>query len=415
MRWIFIGVCAISVLTVTAFVWLTNVPQNNQHTFYTSVISESDSVNNMTLFGKIWIDEETTIVPLADGTVTDVKVSPGDKVKAGDILASLDIQAEDFEQYEKLKKLTQDSGSITALNKALKDISKLEKKGFYDALEASKKRSEVYSSLSQFMNYRSELQKQFDLTHGKILRAPFDGVVTDVRLKKGQRVSIKDERIDISIMVAPKNYKLGVELEVSDELLFRINKGQELLVSVPLSMDQVLKGIVTSISSQAYDDKKKRYFKVLGEVFPEKMGKMNLASGMKVVIDVNTVNEENLTWIPKAALDIHLDDHLVSAKMNFIKKPSRSVASSKMDDFSSSAHSDIDTLRDQSNVSRLISNDVFPLESHTTEVYLLTADNRVIQASIQKVRESGEMVAIEGKDLLGMRVITHYRPKGLLW
>ena len=413
MRWIFIGVCAISVISVSAFVWMTSVPQNNQHIFYTSVISESDSINNMTVCGKIWIDQETTLVPLADGTVTDVLVKSGDSVKAGDILASLDVSAQDFEAYEKIKNLTQDSGSITALNKALKDITKLENKGFYDTLEASKKRAEVYSSITQLMSYRSELQKQFDLTHGKIIRAPFDGVVTDVRLKKGQRVSTKDERYDISVTVAPKDFKLGVELEVSDELLFRLEKGQEFNVSVPLSLNDGLKGVVTSISSQAYDDKKKRYFKVLGEVYPSKSHKMNLASGMKVIIDVNTTSEENLTWIPKAAIDIHLDEKLVTTKMNFIKKVSRSIASSKSDDFKADTHSDIDTIRDQSTTSRLVANDVFPQESHVSEIYLLTADNRIIQASIQKVRESGEMIAIEGKDLRGMRVITHYRPKGL--
>lgn len=415
MRWMFIGVWIIAVVSVTSFVWFTRVPQGNQHVYYTSVISAGDGSAQMTVYGKIWIDKETTLVPLSDGNVSEVSVKPGDSVKAGQVLALLDLNPEDLIQYEKLKALTADTGSVEALNHSLEEITKLEKRGFYDAPEAAKKRSEVYSSLSQLMSYRSNLQKQFDQTQGKIIRAPFDGVVTDVRLRVGQRVSLKDEKVDVAVTVAPVPLKVGVELEVSDELLPKIVIDQELDVHIPLAQTSSFKGKVQSIAHQAYDDKRKRYFKVLGEVYPTESS-VALASGMKVVVNVHAASESDLTWIPKAALDIHIEDKNISARMNYVQKISRGIASSKGDDFKQNSHdAQQDNHKDQSSTSRLVSNEAFPLESQVFEIYLLTADNRVIQASIQKVRESGEMIAVQGKDLRGMRVITHYRPKETLW
>lgn len=415
MRWMFIGIWVIAVTSLSSFVWLTRVPGSNQHEYYTSVISANDALNHMTVYGKILIHDETTLVPLSDGNVTDVAVKAGDKVSAGQVLATLDFSPEDLEQFEKLKKLSADSGSVEALNENLATITKLEKSGFYDALEAAKKRSEIYSSISQFLTYRSNLQKQFDQTHGKILRAPFDGIVTDVRLKKGQRISVRDERAEISISVAPLTALVGVEMEIGDELLGKLKVGQEISVSVPLAQVQGVKGTVESVAQLAFDDKKKRYFKAIGKLHLESESKVVLASGMKVVVDVNTAREENLTWIPKAALDIHLDEKNVSTRMSFIPKGSRSIASSRSDDFHLASDANVDDIKDQSSASRLVGNDVFPNESNITEIYLLTADNRVIQASIKKVAESGEMIAVEGKDLRGMRVITHYRPKESLW
>lgn len=415
MRWIFIGVWVIAVSSVSAFVWLTQTPHSNQHTYYTSLISEGNSVNMMTLYGKVVIAKETTVVPLTDGTVTSVIVKPGDFVTKGTVMASLDLQVEDFRQYEKIKLLTQDTGPIENLNRTIAEIGRLEKSGFYDAIEASKKRSEVYSSLSQLMSFRENLQKQFNDTHGKMLVAPFDGYVTDVRLKPGQRVSVKDHHFDISITVAPENYKIGVELEVSDELLFKFKEGQHMNVSIPLSLDQGFSGVVTTIPSQAYDDKKMRYFKVLGEITTKSKNNTNLASGMKVVVAVNTIQDDSLTWIPKAALDIHLDDKVVSSKFNYVHKISRSIASSKVNDFKTTDSTTVDSLKDQSSASKIASNTLFPNESRISEIYILTPDNRVVMGSIQIIQEAGEMIAVHGKELRGMRVITHYKPKASVW
>ena len=58
------------------------------------------------MFGKILIDSEITLVPLAEGNVSEVLVKPGDYVQAGRILATLDMNKSDFEHYEKLKILT---------------------------------------------------------------------------------------------------------------------------------------------------------------------------------------------------------------------------------------------------------------------------------------------------------------------
>lgn len=412
MRWTILGVWIIGVITVTSFTLFTKTSKSGQHEYYTTLISENNSIDGMTVYGKVVIDNETTLVPTSEGTVTKVFVRPGDTVTEGSVLATLDLNKVDLEQYENLNKIIMESGTITGINRSLKEITRLEKDGFYDAVEASKKRADIYSNLSQIINYRNQLQKLYNETQGKIVRAPFKGVVLDVRLKEGQLVAIRDDKNEIGITMTPWNSKTGVELEIGDEHLSKMAVGQKLKISVPLSHDQNFTGVVKTISRHIYDDKKKRYFKVFAEV-DHKKNRNALASGMKVVVDVNTGKEDNLSWIPKSAFDIHLDDKIVTAHLSFLNNDERSIASTKSDDFKKKKEKV--NVAEQSVATKIVSNELFPAESQITEIFLLTADNRVVKASVLKTRESGEMVGVYGTALHGMRVITHYRPKEVLW
>lgn len=414
MRWLFIGVWLVLILSITSFVWLIKVPINNQHSYYTSLISESNTQSSMTVFGKIIFEEETTLLPASDGNVMEVLVKAGDTVTKGQILATLDFDINELNEYEKLKQLTLESGSIESLNNSLKKIAKLEKQGFYDATEASSKRSEIYTNLTRLMNYKTELKKQYDVTHGKIIRAPFDGIVTDIRLKKGQRVNIRDDQSFNLISVVPKNFKAGVEIEVSDELLFRLEKGQEISVSSPLSEDAIYKGSITAISHQAFDDKKKRYFKVIGKLNDLNPSGLKIASGMKVSVSIETSKESNITWIPKSSFDIFINKGLISSKIDYTPSATRSIASTKSRDFYDESNTN-NQESFESNVSRTVGNELFPKESQFSEIYLLMADNKIVEVKVLKIKESGEMVAVQGEELKGMRVITHYRPKESLW
>lgn len=414
MRWIFISVWVIAVICVTGFVWFMKTPTTSQYTYYTSVISDADSTDTVSVFGKVQIEKETMLLPTEEGNVTQVLVKAGERIKKNQVLATLDYKQQDLEDYQKLEMLTQDSGQVEKLNKMMAEITQLEKKGFYDALEASKRRSEVYSAISQFMNYKTGLKKLFDQTRGKIIVAPFDGIVTDVRLREGQRITLRDEKQDISISMAPADYQLSVELEVGDELLHKIKKDNYFSVNLPLNHDVYVEGQIKAISHQVYDDKKKRFFKVIGELQPKPEMKQKLASGMKVMVNVQTQVDDNWTWIPKAAFDIHIEDALVSSTLNFTGV-SRGIASSRAVDFKRDPNTGLDEQKNTSAAANSVSNQIFPAESNQTEVYLLSLNNRVIKANVTKVSESGEMVAIQGKDLKGMRVITHYVPKETPW
>lgn len=414
MRWIFISVWVIAVISVTGFVWFMKTPTTSQFTYYTSVISEAENTDTVSVFGKIQIEKETMLVPSEEGNVNQVFVKAGERIKKNQVLATLDFKHADLEDYHKLETLTQDAGQVEKLNKMMAEISQLEKKGFYDALEASKRRAEVYAAISQFMNYKVGLKKLFDETRGKIIVAPFDGFITDVRLREGQRVTLRDDKQDISISMAPDNYQLSVELEVGDELIYKIKKDHYFSINLPLNNDLYVEGQIKAISHQVYDDKKKRYFKVVGELQPKPEMKRKLASGMKVMVNVQTQIDDNWTWIPKAAFDIHLDDALVSSSLNFTGI-SRGIASSRAVDFKRDTSIAMDEQKNPSAASNSVSNQIFPSESNQTEIYLLTLNNKVIKANVTKVSESGEMVAIQGKDLKGMRVITHYVPKETPW
>jgi HlyD family secretion protein len=178
------------------------------------------------------------------GTVTEVLIEEGMEVKAGDVVARLDATVATTERDLAKAQLAQADANVKSLQAQLSEANrvaarnrKLVKTGAVSEarLTDSASRSEaLFAQLAQTKSAveaaRLEVQRRDDLLAKHVLRAPFDGMVTDKNAQPGEIISPMSAgggftRTGICTIVDMAS--LEVEVDVNEANIARISPKQE--------------------------------------------------------------------------------------------------------------------------------------------------------------------------------------------
>lgn len=407
-RKILVGSILILVFGVTSMLWLQQSSLKDQLEYSTSIISPQMNDKSFMAFGKIYFEQETQLSPTMEGLVTQVNVQPGDSVKQGQILATLDVDLVEVKKIEFLFALRAQAVNANKIEPYLKKINDLESQDHLSFIESSRLKAELLQMVGQQLNYQKSIEDRLLKFQGKVVTAPFDGIIRDVRLKIGQKVSLRDEPGTNSIFMTPPDSNYKVDLEIADDLMSYMTIGQEINISVPLANLKHIQGKITSIPQISFEDKKQRYFKVTASLNQTPMG---YYSGMRVNALIESTPIKGAIWIPKAAFDIHLDESKVIKMISFLDEGQHHLSSRTIANNRSEELKDENKAQGVSSLGKKTSNEVFPIESKQSEIYLLTEDHKVIKVNVLRGIESKNFVAVYAPSLVGSRVITHYKPK----
>ncbi|NLP46806.1 MAG: efflux RND transporter periplasmic adaptor subunit [Epulopiscium sp.] len=252
-------------------------------------VSVKDTIANTRSFtGKVVANEEVMIIPKLAGTVESIHVSLGDEVKKDTILFALeqDDISKAVQQAEVAVRLAK-KGIEQALNgmetatinyeitkentqKALLDLERT--KELYEQGAVSK------SQLEQVELAASSAQSQLDTVQGQItqaklgvqqaeeqlsqaeisyrqaidnlentiVKAPMDGVISSLNVKKGQIVG--NGQVAVTMVDMDKVY---VQIDVIEDIVNRLQVGQEVAVTIPAAFEEEVKSEVSYISPTA--------------------------------------------------------------------------------------------------------------------------------------------------------------------
>jgi macrolide-specific efflux system membrane fusion protein len=228
--------------------------------------------------------------PQAERTwpVTDVRVKPGDRVKAGDVLAT----ASTADARRDLARATADlrtaNINLTIARERLADAR--------DADDTDAERQALMqfyaaqNQQSQASTDRGAIQRQIKAA---TLRAPIDGVVAEVNITKGF-----DAPAGPAILVASTSFTVTTDVVESD--LADIELGQKATVTVD-AIGAELEGTVTAISPTASDSQ-------TGVVsYPVTITVANppatARAGMSADVTITTATATNVLTVPSTALN----------------------------------------------------------------------------------------------------------------
>ncbi|MSP69884.1 MAG: efflux RND transporter periplasmic adaptor subunit, partial [Bacteroidetes bacterium] len=164
--------------------------------------------------GKVEADESVTISPTFPGLVTSVFVTSGDRVKAGQVLAQIDISP--MKQQLEALKLQRD---------LLEDIYNRQKK-LWDLKIGTE--IQFLQSKTQYEATEKQvtgLQLQISMAS---LKAPMDGVVDAVHMKAGE-IAVAG----FSSIVVVNTSKLRVKAEVSEGYVTKVRNGNPVTLVFP--------------------------------------------------------------------------------------------------------------------------------------------------------------------------------------
>lgn len=244
------------------------------------------------------------VSPLAPGRVLEVKAKVGDRVRAGQTLATFDnLEAVDLgaqEQSARAEVARLNAQLIPATrqterSRRLADIGAGSEKDYeFSKAEEEGVRASIQSQQAVLEGLQQRLRRYGASGNGgsTVLKAPFAGVVIKAAVSAGDIVEPGREMFTVADLS-----KVWVQAEVYEKDLGRIRLGQDASIRVATYPDQTFPGRVTYISDVL--DPQTRTAKVRCEV---NNGDMRLKTDMFANIELPTKFTKRALAVPSTAL-----------------------------------------------------------------------------------------------------------------
>ncbi len=234
-------------------------------------------VETVTASGNIYPEVEVKISPDISGEITELNVAEGDSVKKGQVLARIfaDIYAlqrdEAASQVGQTQATVANSQAALEATKASLDQAKQaydRNKSLYDQKVISKAEFEQFETTyrSAQANYNAALQSikalqanvnaaQTGLTRANkdlgrtTLVAPMNGVISSLKVKKGERVAGNSFNVGTEMMTVADMSVLEVRVDVGENDIVKVNIGDSADIELDAYNNRKFRGIVTQIAS----------------------------------------------------------------------------------------------------------------------------------------------------------------------
>ena len=217
---------------------------------------EGNISQSLTLSGRLQPINVVTVIPEVAGLVKvkEVKVALGDMVKLGDILFVLDNehihdQIENLrlayesaqKNFERARENFENSKSNFARNEQLFNEGAISQQQFEQAkLAASDIQMEVLEA--QLEQSRFSYINSLEQLENTVVKAPISGYVSSINIQEKGMTTAQP-----SLMITDIS-SLEVEILVTEGMINRINKGQEIDMEISSIGNERIKGIVQTIS-----------------------------------------------------------------------------------------------------------------------------------------------------------------------
>ncbi len=256
---------------------------------------------------------------IAPGKITKIHVLPGQYVKRGAMLASL--QNPDFIEWQQTYLETE--GALLYLNREWERQKDLVEKEIAPQKQLDKIVSERAIAQAKLKGLQSKLQllgigiPSGELISSIALRSPMNGYVRDIKVNTG--IYVQPEQ---SLFEIVDNHHLHIDLKVFEKDLPYIKKGQNIQFSLQSQPNEVMNAHIFAIGKAL--DEMQRTVAVHAEIKDEKVA---LLPGMfveaRIILDdkkVSTLPEEAIT-VDKGLYYIFIKEATHEDKTHFKKIP----------------------------------------------------------------------------------------------
>jgi HlyD family secretion protein len=295
--------------------------------------------------GKVYPEVEVKISPDISGEITELNVEEGDSVTKGQVLARIYADIYALQRDEASSRVQQTSASVRNTQESLeglranleqaqmnydrnkklyedKVISKAELEQFETSLRSAKANlraaEQTLQSLQATVQGSRVGLSRADKDLGRTtLTAPMSGVISSLKVKKGERVAGNSFNIGTEMMTVADMSIIEVRVDVGENDIVKIHIGDSADVEVDAYSKRKFAGVVTKIASSTrsgtalasandvtnYEVRIRlspdSYQDLLKQRFP-------FRPGMNASADIKTRRVENVLAVPIAAVTARL-------------------------------------------------------------------------------------------------------------
>jgi HlyD family secretion protein len=241
------------------------------------VVQKRSIIETVSASGQIYPELEVPISPDISGEVVELNVTEGDSVRKGQVLARIyaDIYADQRNQaaaqvqssqatvansqagLEALRAQTDQSKTAMNRNKQLLDDGVISRAEYEQTETAYRTAQAQYNAAIQNVRSlqantqaaRTNLQMQSKNVARAVLTAPMDGVVTMLKVKKGERVVGTAQMAGTQMMTVADIRTMEVRVEVGENDIVKVSIGDSADVKVEAYNNRKFRGIVTKIAN----------------------------------------------------------------------------------------------------------------------------------------------------------------------
>lgn len=234
-------------------------------------------IETVTASGNIYPEVEVKISPDISGEVTELNVEEGDSVKKGQVLARIFADIYSLQRDQAASQVGQSQATVANSQAALEatkaslDQAKQaydRNKSLFDQKVISQAEFEQFQTTyrSAQANYNAALQNikslqanvnvaQTGLTKANkdlgrtTLVAPMNGVISSLKIKRGERVAGNSFNVGTEMMTVADMSVLEVRVDVGENDIVKVNIGDSADVELDAYNNRKFKGIVTQIAS----------------------------------------------------------------------------------------------------------------------------------------------------------------------
>lgn len=234
-------------------------------------------VESVSASGSIYPEVEIKISPDISGEITELNVEEGDSVKKGDVLARVFADIYALQRDEAASQVNRSQATVANSNAAMEALrASLDQakqaydrnKTLYDQKIISKAELEQFETTyrSAQANYNAakenirSLQAEVQTTQAgltkankdlsrTVLVAPMNGVISSLKVKKGERVAGNSFNIGTEMMTVADMSVLEVRVNVGENDIVKVKQGDSADIEVDAYNNRKFKGIVTKIAN----------------------------------------------------------------------------------------------------------------------------------------------------------------------
>jgi HlyD family secretion protein len=275
LKWILIILASIAVVFVIGSLVFGNKDKGEK--VAVEKVTKRMIIETVTASGNIYPEVEVKISPDISGEITELTVEEGDSVKRGQMLARIFADIYALQRDEAASQVGQTEASVANSQAALEatkaalDQAKLaydRNKSLHDQKVISQAEFEQFETTyrSAQANYNAAQQNirglqssvqaaQTGLTKANkdlgrtTLVAPMDGVISSLKVKKGERVAGNSFNVGTEMMTVADMSVMEVRVDVGENDIVKINIGDSADVELDAYNNRKFKGIVTQIAS----------------------------------------------------------------------------------------------------------------------------------------------------------------------
>lgn len=337
LKWILIIAAAVIVVVVIASVF---GKKDEGEKVAVEKVTKRTIIETVTASGQIYPEVQVVISPDISGEVTELNVQEGDSVKRGDILARIYADIYALQRDEASSQVNQSQASVAnseaaldALNASLTQAKQSfnRNKELYDQKVISKAEFEQYETTlrSAQANYNAAQQNirslkanvqaaQTGLTKANkdlgraALVAPMNGVISSLKIKRGERVAGNNFNVGTEMMTVADMSVLEARVNVGENDIVKVSIGDSADVEVDAYNNRKFRGVVTQIASStsssasaASNDVTNYEVRIRLDaasyqdlIDPSKPKKFPFRPGMNASADIRTMRKNGVIAVP---------------------------------------------------------------------------------------------------------------------